>query len=111
MPNANAVVHEAGLASTALRDLKLTIAGTPLEPLLTAFCGELRQRGISHVQPHFYLSTEWGVPFGTISIAIPFYLARVDLTKLHREQSGFVEGANAADILRYLRHEMGHVIN
>src|SRR5205823_13584797 len=25
--------------------------------------------------------------------------------------SGFVEGAGRADILRYLRHEMGHVVN
>jgi hypothetical protein len=63
------------------------------------------------VRPHFYLSTEWGVPFGTVSIAIPFYLARQDLTALHAERGGFVEGTSRADILRYLRHEMGHVIN
>jgi Putative zinc-binding metallo-peptidase len=63
------------------------------------------------VQPRFYLSTEWGVPFGTVAVAIPFYLARVDLTRFHADRAGYVEGADRADILRYLRHEVGHVIN
>jgi hypothetical protein len=63
------------------------------------------------VRPHFYLSTEWGVPWGTVAIAIPFYLARQDLTDLHAARGGFVEGATRADLLRYLRHEMGHVVN
>jgi hypothetical protein len=104
-------VHEANLSSRPLRDLGLVIEGTPLSVVLKAFCQELEAAGITRVQPHFYLSTEWGVPFGTISIAIPFYLARLDLTDLHSENVGFIEGSNAADILRYLRHEMGHVIN
>src|SRR5205807_2605870 len=63
------------------------------------------------LQPHFYLSTEWGVPFGTVAVAIPFYLARPDLTVMQAERAGFVEGISRADILRYLRHEMGHVVN
>ena len=63
------------------------------------------------MQPHFYLSTDWGVPFGTLSVAIPFYLARLDLTRLHAERVGHLEGGGTADTLRYLRHEVGHVIN
>lgn len=51
------------------------------------------------------------MPFDTISIAIPFYLARPELTALHAEKFGHVEGIHRADILRYLRHEMGHVVN
>jgi hypothetical protein len=51
------------------------------------------------------------VPFGTVVIGIPFYLARPDLTELHREEVGHVEGLSRQDILRYLRHEMGHVVN
>ena len=51
------------------------------------------------------------MPFETVAIAIPFYLARPDLTALHAERVGHVEGFDRADILRYLRHEMGHVIN
>lgn len=101
----------AGLKTTAIRDLHLTIEGTALEPVITEFLAELDQVGIRRVRPRFYLSTEWGVPYDTIAIAIPFYLARPDLTELHAERTGFVEGFSRWDILRYLRHEMGHVVN
>jgi hypothetical protein len=103
--------HESNLWSTPIRDLGLTIEGTRLEPILAEFIEEVRQAGITRVRPRFYLSTEWGVPFETIAIAIPFYLARPDLTALHAERVGHVEGFDRADILRYLRHEMGHVVN
>ena len=69
------LVHEGSLGSKRLRDLNLTIHGTPLEVILQEFQRELAACGITRVRPHFYLSTEWGVPFDTISIAIPFYLA------------------------------------
>ncbi len=104
-------IHEANPLKTPLRDLGLTIQGTTLEKVVQAFQQELEQRGLTRIKPKFYLSTEWGVPFGTISIAIPFYLARADLTKMHAERGGFVEGEGPADVLRYLRHEMGHVFN
>ncbi|HXE58695.1 MAG TPA: hypothetical protein VNK43_11895 [Gemmatimonadales bacterium] len=104
------VFHEANLGSTPIRDLGLTIAGTRLEPILAEFEDELRRAGLTRVRPRFYLSTEWGVPFETVAIAIPFYLARPDLTELHAERVGHVEGFNRTDILRYLRHEMGHVV-
>jgi hypothetical protein len=94
-----------------IREMGLKIAGSPLEPILADFEGELCQAGITRVGPRFYLSTEWGVPFDTVAIAIPFYLARPDLTDLHAERVGHVEGTGRDDILRYLRHEMGHVIN
>jgi hypothetical protein len=103
--------HESNLWSTPIRDLGLTIEGTRLEPIIAEFEGELHQAGITRVRPRFYLSTEWGVPFETIAIAIPFYLARPDLTALHAERVGHIEGFDRADILRYLRHEMGHVVN
>ena len=51
------------------------------------------------------------MPDGTRAIAIPFYLASDELTALHAERLGHVEGRNPADMLRYLRHEMGHVVN
>src|SRR4051812_18870717 len=103
--------HESNLWSTPIRDLGLTIEGTRLEPILAEFMEEVRQAGITRLRPRFYLSTEWGVPFETIAIAIPFYLAHPDLTALHAERVGHIEGFDRADILRYLRHEMGHVIN
>jgi hypothetical protein len=103
--------REASLTARPMRDLDLKIAGTALEPILRDFEAELERVGIRRLRPHFYLSTEWGVPFGTVSIAIPFYLANADLTSLHAERAGFVEGVSRSDVLRYLRHEMGHAVN
>jgi hypothetical protein len=103
--------QEANLSSRPIRDLGLRIEGTPLEAVVQEFLGELDRAGIVRVRPRFYLSSEWGVPFGTVAIAIPFYLASPELTRLHGERTGHVEGLGRADILRYLRHEMGHVVN
>ena len=103
--------RESNLFGAPIRDLGLMIEGTRLAPVIDEFRAELAQRGITEVVPRFHLSTEWGVPFGTVVIGIPFYLAHPDLTALHGEQVGHIEGFNRADILRYLRHEMGHVIN
>ena len=97
--------------ATPIRDLGLQIRGTRLEPILARFEVELARAGITRLRPRVYLSTEWGVPFETVAIAVPFYLADPELTALHAERVGHVEGLNRADILRYLRHEMGHVVN
>jgi hypothetical protein len=103
--------EEAKSLKLPIRDLNLTIAGTGLEPILAAFEKEIEAAGIKKLRPRFYLSTEWGVPYDTIAIAIPFYLARPELTLLQAEQACHVEGSGPKDILRYLRHEMGHVVN
>jgi hypothetical protein len=103
--------HEATARKVPIRELGLTIAGTSLEPLIAAFEKEVQDAGIRNLHPRFYLSTEWGVPYQTIAIGIPFYLARPELTLLQEEQTCHVEGAGSKDILRYLRHEMGHVVN
>jgi hypothetical protein len=104
-------LHEVNPWSRPVRDLGLTIKGAPLDDVLKEFQAELSQRGITRVQPTFYLSDEWGVvPEAPLSIAIPFYLARADLTELHATRLGLVEGMDRTDILRYLRHEMGHVM-
>jgi Putative zinc-binding metallo-peptidase len=111
MAGSEPTFREASLTARPVRDLGLKIDGTALEPIVREFQAELERVGIRQLHPHFYLSTEWGVPFGTVSIAIPFYLANTDLTRLHAERSGFVEGVSRGDILRYLRHEMGHAVN
>ena len=103
--------HESAPGHTPIRDLGLTIEGSALEAILREFLGELDRVGIRKVRPRFYLSTEWGVPDGTVALAIPFYLARPDLTAVHLDRAGHVEGIGRGDILRYLRHEMGHVVN
>jgi hypothetical protein len=103
--------RESNLYGAPIRDLQLSIADTRLAPVIDEFRSELNSRGLTKIAPTFYLSTEWGVSFGTVAIGIPFYLARPELTELHGEEVGHIEGFNRADILRYLRHEMGHVLN
>jgi hypothetical protein len=104
-------LREAHLWSTPIRDLGLTIKGTRLEPILAEFEGELEVAGFHHLKPRFYLSTEWGVPFETVAMAIPFYLAKPELTEMHAQRFGHVEGMSRQDVLKYLRHEMGHIVN
>ncbi|MBC7966262.1 MAG: hypothetical protein H7Z17_10100 [Fuerstia sp.] len=96
---------------TPIRDLGLTITDTPLNELITEFRRELERIGIQRLKPDFYLSTEWGVPFESISIGIPFYLAQPALVDVHAQHVGHLEGVGRAELLRYLRHEMGHVVN
>ncbi len=112
MATDNPAFRESAPWSRPIRDLGLALDdGSALGPILAEFREELRGRGIVRVVPRFYLSTEWGVPDGTIAIALPFYLAQPDLVDLQAERAGYVEGMGPADILRYLRHEMGHVVN
>ncbi|HOX44358.1 MAG TPA: putative zinc-binding metallopeptidase [Myxococcota bacterium] len=92
-------------------DFGLRIEGSPLEAVLERFKKELEARGPAKLKPVFYLSDEWGVPESTVAIGIPFYLADERLRKVQRVKGGRVEGLNREDILRYLRHELGHVVN
>jgi hypothetical protein len=92
-------------------DFDLRIEGRPLGRLIDSFLRELDARGIKRLKPKFYLSDEWGVPEGTVAIGIPFYLADERLLKVQEIRGGGVEGTTEEEILRYLRHEMGHVIN
>ncbi|MCO5172170.1 MAG: putative zinc-binding metallopeptidase [Planctomycetes bacterium] len=92
-------------------DLDLRIEGTQLGQVVDRFKQELRARGFTRLQPAFYLSSEWGVVEGTTAIAIPFYLADEQLRKVQECRGGIVEGTTDEDILRYLRHEFGHVLN
>ena len=106
-----ALPEESSRWSTPIRDLQLAISGTALEETIKEFQRELEQSGIVKLKPDFYLSMEWGVPFPSISIGIPFYLARPDLLDIHAERDGYLEGVGPTDLLRFLRHEMGHVVN
>lgn len=103
--------REANRWETPIRDLGLRIDGTRLAPIIAAFQAELEKVGLHKLRTRFYLSTEWGVVMDTVSIALPFYLVDQELTEYHAERVGHIEGFTAHDILRYLRHEMGHVVN
>jgi hypothetical protein len=111
MADVLAAAEDQQLLARPLRALNLRIEGTPLEATLAEFQRELERVGIRRLRPDFYLSTEWGVPFPSVSIGIPFYLARPELCALHAEHVGYLEGVGTTDSLRFLRHEMGHVVN
>ena len=111
MSTAKNPFRESNLYAAPIKELQLAIDDTPLAPLIAEFRAELVAKGITRLVPRFHLSTEWGVPFGTVVIGIPFYLAKPELAELHSEEVGHIEGLSHADFLRYLRHEMGHVVN
>jgi hypothetical protein len=92
--------HEAALGDRPIRELGLRIAGSPLEPILDEFHRELDAVGLRRLRPRFYLSTEWGVPFETIAVAIPLYLVQPELMELHVERTGLIEGIDRDEILR-----------
>ena len=92
-------------------DFRLQIQGGPLEGIIARFEAELAAAGIRRLRPRYYLRDEWGVPDGTVAIAIPFYLADVRLRSIQARRGVLVEGVDDDDVLRYLRHEMGHVVN
>jgi hypothetical protein len=103
------IFHEATPLTVPIRDMNLTLSGTWLEPVLREFEQEVIAAGIHRLKPRFYLSNEWGVS-DSLAIGIPFYLAKRELIAVHADRVGHVEGSSRTDVLRYLRHELGHVI-
>jgi hypothetical protein len=103
------IAHE--VLNKRICDFNLSIDGRPLEKVIERFKRELARVGIEQVKPVFYLTDGWGVPEGTVAIGIPFYLADEDLLRAQALHGGMIEGQGEEDILRYLRHEMGHVVN
>jgi len=91
-------------------DLKLKLAGSPLERRLNRINGELDRRGI-RFRPHMWLAEEWFSPDGVPGIAVPFYLAHPRLQRLERRMMKEVEGGNSNWLMRILRHEAGHAID
>ena len=97
------------LLGLRLCDLRVSLAGTAVERLITQVNQELVERGLA--PPHYYLSDEWFTPDGIAGIAVPFYLAHPRLARLEMSQMLEVEGGDDATCLRILRHEAGHAID
>ena len=91
-------------------DLKLSIAGTPLEARVGKLYRELSARRI-RFRPHCWLAEEWFSPDGIPGIGIPFYLAHPRLTRLERKLMLEVEGGPTRWCMRLLRHEAGHAVD
>jgi len=97
------------LLDTRMADLPVTIEGT-LAGRIDQLREELAARGL-RLPIHFYLSDEWFTPDGSVTIAIPFYLAHARLEKLEEAQMFEVEGGEHEWAMRILRHEAGHAID
>ncbi len=97
------------LLSRKICDLSLKIQGTRLEALIGELYQELQKAGISF-KPKTYLADEWGCPHGVPVIGIPFYLADPELYKLEGQLTG-IEAEEDAEVMMYLRHEVGHAFN
>ena len=72
MPTQEFATGAANLLQTPIHQLGLKIAGSRLEPILAEFQQELARVGLRRLRPHFYLSTEWGVPFDTLAVAMSY---------------------------------------
>lgn len=97
------------LLSTPINQLHLSIPGSPLEQPIRQLYSELTQKNISF-SPRCYLSDEWGCPYDTPLIGIPFYLADEKLSEYEGRFSD-TQAENEKEIMMYLRHEAGHAIN
>jgi putative zinc-binding metallo-peptidase len=95
------------LLRTPIRDLNLSLEGSPLEPLLLRLDRELKRK-VPRFRPRYYLTDEWGCPSGQPVIGIPFYLAHRDLARIEKETNDL---ESPRETLMYLRHEAGHAFN
>ncbi len=93
------------LLARPIRELGLTLAGSPVERFVEQLYRELDAKGLTKFRPACYLTDEWGCPSGEPIIGIPFYLAHAALAQLEKETHDLED---AREIMMYLRHEAGH---
>jgi hypothetical protein len=97
-----------GVLGKRIRELGLRLEGSPVEPYVRQLYKELERRGLHKFRPVCYLTDEWGCPDMQPVLGIPFYLADPNLGKLERAIDDLEDGR---EIMRYMRHEAGHVFN
>ena len=98
------------LLARRIAGLKLSIRGTPVARAMKRLRRELQGRGL-RLHPHAWVALEWFSPDGIPGIAVPFYLLHPRLRALQQRAGGEVEGGNAKELMRILRHEAGHAID
>lgn len=98
------------LLQMKIRDFRLSIQGSPLEPLIENLYKELDAKGIKF-HPPCYLADEWLCPDREPIIGIPFFLAHPRLKHIEQKMMFEVEGGTEASCMRLLRHEAGHALN
>jgi len=98
------------LLQMRIRDLGLSIHGSPLESLIENLYEELDAKGIKF-RPLCYLADEWFCPDGEAIIGIPFFLAHPRLKHIEQKMMFEVEGGTETSCMKLLRHETGHALN
>ncbi|HSN92037.1 MAG TPA: putative zinc-binding metallopeptidase [Anaeromyxobacteraceae bacterium] len=98
------------LLDLPLRDLGLSLEGSPVDRELARLYRELARRGLGF-RPHAWVAQEWFSPDGVPGIAVAFHLLHPRLRRLERRFMGEVEGGNAEYLMRILRHEAGHAVD
>ncbi len=93
-----------------VRDLKVQITGSELEPLIERLYEELDAKGIEF-HPPCYLADEWLCPDKVPIMGIPFCLAHPRLKQIEQKMMYEVEGGTEDSCMKLLRHECGHAMN
>ena len=93
-----------------VRDLKVAIPGSPLEPLIQRLYDHLDAKGI-RFHPPCYLADEWLCPDKVPIIGIPFCLAHPRLKHIEQKMMFEIEGGTEQSCMKLLRHECGHALN
>src|SRR6186997_160516 len=97
-----------GVLGKRIRELGLKLEGSPVEPYVRHLYKELERRGLHKFRPVCYLTDEWGCPDMQPILGIPFYLADPNLGRLERAIDDLED---SREIMRYMRHEAGHVFS
>lgn len=98
------------LLQIRVRDLKIQIRGSLVEPQVDGLYRELDDKGI-RIRPPCYLADEWLTPDKIPIIGIPFCLAHPRLKQLEQKMMYEVEGSTERSCMKLLRHECGHALN
>ncbi|MBX7213176.1 MAG: putative zinc-binding metallopeptidase [Thermoflexales bacterium] len=92
--------------NTPIHRLGLRVKGTIFEQAIPTVMGELRAKGITRLNPVFYLSTSYGCIAGSPIIALGFYDCTQTLKDINYALRGWYY--SEADVYNLLRHEAGH---
>ena len=98
---------DAELMEKKISQLRLTLEGSGLLPMVQQLYDELSAKGLVF-HPPCHVGDEWFVPVGIPAIFIPFFLVHERLRRLERQQMLEVEGETAEWFMKLMRHEAAH---
>jgi len=97
-----------GVLGKKVSELGLQLEGSPVERFVGQLYTEIERRGLKRFRPQCYLTDEWGCPDQQPVLGIPFYLADPKLGSIEKAVDSL---ETSRQIMRYMRHEAGHVFN